>query len=182
MLRASRQYRAVGRAAGVNEVTVFLFDAGVTRVLAEGEVVGELMFQLVADRRLLAPGLIVIRIADVKVARDVFPVDAFDRAVGGQEVAVARIRILLVAGQQRKAGLVVRVPGDSRRDRHPRLFIIIHLIMLSTGDTVDAIQHAAVVAQLAAEIKRAFCQIVIAGAELHVMDGFRGRPFAGHAD
>jgi hypothetical protein len=54
--------------------------------------------------------------------------------------------------------------------------------MLGAGDTVHAIQHAAVVAELTAEVKRAFCQVVIAGAELHVMDGFRGRAFAGHAD
>ena len=181
-LGATGQHRAVGRAVGVNQITVFLLDGGVTGVLAEGEVVGELVFQLVANHRLLAPGLIVIRIADVKVAWDVLPVDAFHRAIRGQEVAVSGIRIFLVAGQQRKAGLIVRIPGDRRGDRHPRLFIIVHLIMLRTGDTVHAIQYAAVVAQPAAEIKRTFGEIVIAGAELHVVNGLRRRALAGHAD
>ena len=54
--------------------------------------------------------------------------------------------------------------------------------MLRTGDTVHAIQHAAVVAQLAAEIKRTFGEIVIAGAELHVVNGLRRRALAGHTD
>ncbi len=182
MLGAAGQYRTVGGAGGVNKITILLLDSGVTRVLAEDEVIGELMFQLVADHRLLAPGLIVIRVADVKVARDVFAVDAFHRPVRGQKVAVSRIGIFLVAGEQRKAGLIVRIPGDRWRNRHPRLFIILYLIMLGAGNPVNTIQHAAIVAELAAEIKRALREVVIAGAELNVVNRFRGRALAGHAD
>ncbi|MNW02719.1 hypothetical protein D3C71_1985490 [compost metagenome] len=54
--------------------------------------------------------------------------------------------------------------------------------MLRAGYSVHAIQHAPIVAERATEIKRPFGEIVIAGAELHVMDKLTGRALAGHAD
>ncbi|MNP21361.1 hypothetical protein D3C76_1139740 [compost metagenome] len=182
MLGATGQYRAVCCAVGVHQITIFLFDGGITGVLAEGEIIVKLMFQLVANHGLFAPGLVVIRIADVKVAWNITPVGAGHRAVGGQEVTIARVRIFLVAGQQGESCLIVRVPGDRRGNRHPRLFVIFDLIMLRSRNPVHAIQHAPVVAQRAAEIKRAFSQIMIPGAELHVVNRLAGRAFTGHAD
>ncbi|MNE11293.1 hypothetical protein D3C80_1040450 [compost metagenome] len=182
VLGATGQHRTVRRAVRVHQIAIFLLDGRVTRVLAEGEVIGKLVLQLVADHGLLAPRLVVIRIADVKVARNIAAIRAGHRAVRWQEVAITGVGIFLIAGQQGKTRLIVRIPGDRRGNRHARFFIIFHLIVLGAGDTVYAIQHAAVIAQRPAKIKRAFRQIVIPGAELHVVNRLAGGAFAGHAD
>ena len=104
------------------------------------------MLKFITDESLLAPGLIVAGVADVKVARNIAAIDAVDGAVARQEVAITGVGIFLIAGQQREARSIVGIPRQRRRNGDARLFIILDLAVLAAGDTVEAIEQVAVVA------------------------------------
>ena len=98
MLGAAGEYRAVGGAGGINQVAILLFNGGVTGVLAQSQGIVELVLKFIANHRLFTPRLVVVGIADVKIARNIAAVDAFHGTVTRQEVTVAGIRIFLIAG------------------------------------------------------------------------------------
>ncbi len=164
----------------INQIFIVFITVGEAQVLGKRQRIAEVMLEAVADRRLFAPRLVEAGFADVEVVRHVARAGREQRAGTRQEVTRSGFRIVLVAGQQRKAGIFVRQPGEGRGDGHPLLLAVFDKLMFGSGDTVQAIEQGVVVIELAAKIKRRFRQMAVAGAEFHLVNALGGRALAGH--
>lgn len=167
---------------GVHQIFVGLIHIGVAQVLLEGERLAEAVVENIAHRGLLALRLVVARIADVKVVGDPPRAGGKHRAVGGQEVTEAGLRLVLVAGQQGETGVGIGQPGERRGDGQTLLLVVFHRLVLGAGDAVQPVEQRIVIVQPAAEVKRRLAVVAVAAAEADFVNALGGGALAGHAD
>ena len=143
----------------INQILIVFIAVGEAQVLGKRQRIAEVVLEAVTDRRLFAPRFVEAGLADVEVIGHIARAGREQRAGARQEVARPGFRIVLVAGQQRKAGVFVRQPGEGRGDGYPLLLAVFDKLVFGSGDTVQAIEQGVVVVELAAEIERRFRQM-----------------------
>ncbi len=156
----------------------------VAGVLPEGEAVGEILLELIAEHLLFARKLVDVGIADEQFGRDTAERRVDDRSRIGQEVDAAGIG--LRGGRQHgEGGVRVRLVGDGRRNE-----IIVVGCEIDLGAAVldladDAVEQLPVSGggrDRAADIERQIGIAEIVDAGLDVADRLRRRHLADRVD
>lgn len=129
-------------------------DLHVAGVLGEFPVVVQLALEEVAERGVPHLVLAHVRIAQVSTRRDVAEGRVGQRTVHREALFGATLAGLQVAGQERDAGVLVRLPGQRRSDIGT---VVRRMIDLGTAVTLErhqAIAEFALVIQSTTEIQR----------------------------